>query len=54
MFKKENSNNGITVSRNEKGVFKVSGNFKVPFEELSKDEQKEILKLIAENKKTES
>lgn len=31
-----NSSNGITVERNEKEVFKISGDFKVPFDELPK------------------
>ncbi len=63
MFKVVNSSNGITVERNEKGVFKISGDFKVPFDELPKEEQKGILKLIkvietigekSESKKIES
>jgi len=54
MFNVVNSSNGITVERNEKGVFKISGDFKVPFHELPKEEQKSILKLISESKKIES
>lgn len=56
MFEKENSINGITVSHYEKGVFKVSGEFKVSYDELSKTKQKEILELIVAEiiKKTES
>ena len=54
IFNVVNSSNGITVERNEKGVFKISGDFKVPFEELPKEEQKDILKLISESKKIES
>ena len=54
MFNVVNSSNGITVKRNEKGVFKVSGDFKVPFDKLPKEEQKGILKLISESKKEES
>jgi hypothetical protein len=54
MFDVVNSSNGITVERNEKGVFKISGDFKVPFDELPKEKQKGILKLISETKKTES
>lgn len=46
MFNVVNSSNGITVERNEKGIFKISGNFKVPFKELPREEQKDILKRI--------
>ncbi len=54
MFDVVNSSNGVTVERNEKCVFKISGDFKVPFDELPKEKQKGILKLISETKKTES
>ena len=54
MFNVVNSSNGVTVELNEEGVFKISGDFKVPFDELPKEEQKDILKLISESKKIES